>query len=445
MSKIDIILPAMGEGVVEATIIKILVNPGDNVAEDDVLVEIATDKVDSEITAPEDGVIGEILFSEEDTVKVGQTIMYLKNGNDTENSEPENKVNEEKPSIEEIITEPLEFDRHKTDEEKTSLDVSGVNADDIPFKTENGSFLSPLARSIVKQEEISLAEVNSITGTGINNRITKRDILLYLEKENTTKKEKEITKITPVVEEKQPVISQTDDIEIVKMDRVRQLISKHMTNSIRTSAHVMSAVETDVTNIVNWRNRNKDKFLALHGEKITFTPIFVEAVAKALKDFPLINISIDGENIIKKKNINIGMATALPNGNLIVPVIKNADTQNLPGLAKNVNDLANRARKNNLQPDEIQDGTFTITNFGSFDNIFGTPIINQPEVAILGIGAIKKQVAVIETPTGDTIGIRNKMILSLSYDHRAVDGALGGMFLKRISDYIESFNELDLK
>lgn len=445
MSKIDIILPAMGEGVVEATIIKILVKPGDNVAEDDVLVEIATDKVDSEITAPEDGVIGEILFSEEDTVKVGQTIMYLKNGNDTENSEPENKVNEEKPSIEEIITEPLEFDRHKTDEEKTSLDVSGVNADDIPFKTENGSFLSPLARSIVKQEEISLAEVNSITGTGINNRITKRDILLYLEKENTTKKEKEITKITPVVEEKQPVISQTDDIEIVKMDRVRQLISKHMTNSIRTSAHVMSAVETDVTNIVNWRNRNKDKFLALHGEKITFTPIFVEAVAKALKDFPLINISIDGENIIKKKNINIGMATALPNGNLIVPVIKNADTQNLPGLAKNVNDLANRARKNNLQPEEIQDGTFTITNFGSFDNIFGTPIINQPEVAILGIGAIKKQVAVIETSTGDTIGIRNKMILSLSYDHRAVDGALGGMFLKRISDYIESFNELDLK
>lgn len=442
MAKIDIILPAMGEGIVEATIIKLLVKTGDSVSEDDILVEIATDKVDSEISAPEEGIIGEIFFSEDDVVKVGDTILYMQKEGDASKEEPQEIINNDNK---EINTEALEFDRHKSEEEKIDMDVSGINADDIPFKTENGSFLSPLARSIVKQEEISLNQVNLIKGTGINNRITKRDILLFLELDNTDTVEQEITEESPVIKEKKIAVTQTEGVEIIKMDRVRQLISKHMTNSIKTSAHVMSAVETDLTNIVSWRNRNKDKFIALHGEKITFTPIFIEAVAKAIKDFPMINISIEGENILKKKNINIGMATALPNGNLIVPVIKNADKQNLSGLAKNVNELANRARNNKLQPDEIQGGTFTITNYGGFDNIFGTPIINQPEVAILGIGAIKKQVSVIETPTGDTIGIRSKMIMSLSYDHRAVDGALGGMFLKRISDYLESFNELDLK
>ena len=443
MAKIDIILPAMGEGVVEATIIKLLVNTGDKVNEDDILVEIATDKVDSEITAPEEGIVGEILFSEDDTVAVGETIMYLQKEGREQTSEPkEEEITESKP----VNTEPLEFDRHKAKEEILDIDVSVLNADDIPFKTENGSFLSPLARSIIKQEKISIVQLNQIKGTGINNRITKRDILLFLESPKTKQIEQivEPKKETVTIEKPQQA-SQVNDVEVIKMDRVRQIISKHMINSIRTSAHVMSAVETDLTNIVNWRNRNKEKFFALHGEKITYTPIFIEAVAKAIKDFPMINISIDGENILMKKHINIGMATALPNGNLIVPVIKNADKQNLSGLAKNVNDLANRARNNKLQPDEIQGGTFTITNYGGFDNIFGTPIINQPEVAILGIGAIKKQVSVIETPTGDTIGIRNKMIMSLSYDHRAVDGALGGMFLKRISDYLESFNELDLK
>jgi len=443
MTKIDIILPSMGEGVVEATIIKLLVNTGDKVNEDDILIEIATDKVDSEITAPEEGIIGEILFSENDTVNVGEIIMYINKEGEEQVSEPK-KVNIVESKS--VNTEPLEFDRHKSEKEKLDIDVSVVNADDIPFKTENGSFLSPLARSIIKQEKISLQQLNQINGTGINNRITKRDILLFLELPETKQIEQIIEPKKEIVTiEKIKPISQNSDIEIIKMDRVRQIISKHMINSIRTSAHVMSAIETDLTNIVNWRNRNKEKFFALHGEKITYTPIFIEAVAKAINDFPMINISIEGENILKKKHINIGMATALPDGNLIVPVIKNADKQNISGLAKNVNDLANRARNNKLQPDEIQGGTFTITNYGGFDNIFGTPIINQPEVAILGIGAIKKQVSVIETPTGDTIGIRNKMIMSLSYDHRAVDGALGGRFLKRISDYLESFNELDLK
>ncbi len=443
MTKIDIILPSMGEGVVEATIIKLLVNTGDKVNEDDILIEIATDKVDSEITAPEEGIIGEILFSENDTVNVGEIIMYINKEGEEQVSEPK-KVNIVESKS--VNTEPLEFDRHKSEKEKLDIDVSVVNADDIPFKTENGSFLSPLARSIIKQEKISLQQLNQINGTGINNRITKRDILLFLELPETKQIEQIIEPKKEIVTiEKIKPISQNSDIEIIKMDRVRQIISKHMINSIRTSAHVMSAIETDLTNIVNWRNRNKEKFFALHREKITYTPIFIEAVAKAINDFPMINISIEGENILKKKHINIGMATALPDGNLIVPVIKNADKQNISGLAKNVNDLANRARNNKLQPDEIQGGTFTITNYGGFDNIFGTPIINQPEVAILGIGAIKKQVSVIETPTGDTIGIRNKMIMSLSYDHRAVDGALGGRFLKRISDYLESFNELDLK
>ena len=430
----------MGEGVVEATIIKLLVNTGDKVNEDDILVEIATDKVDSEITAPEKGIIRDILFSEDDIIKVGETIMYLQTEEEQIN-EPIKEIIENKP----VNTEPLEFDRHKSGEKKLNLDISVVNADDIPFKTENGSFLSPLARSIIKQEKISLKQLNKINGTGINNRITKRDILLFLELQKTKNEELINKQQETFTVEKSQLISQSNDVEIVKMDRVRQIISNHMINSIQTSAHVMSAVETDLTNIVNWRNRNKDKFLALHGEKITYTPIFIEAVAKAIKDFPMINISIDGENILKKKHINIGMATALPDGNLIVPVIKDADKQNLSGLAKNVNDLANRARNNNLQANEIQGGTFTITNYGGFDNIFGTPIINQPEVAILGIGAIKKQVSVIETPTGDLIGIRNKLIMSLSYDHRAIDGALGGMFLKRISDYLENFNELDLK
>jgi 2-oxoglutarate dehydrogenase E2 component (dihydrolipoamide succinyltransferase) len=445
MDKIDVILPAMGEGIVEATIIKIFVKSGNKVKEDDILVEIATDKVDSEITAPEDGIIGDILFSENDVVSVGKTIMYLQKKE--YNPEIPNITENQHTQTTEINVEPLKIDRHNT-KSTEEFDLQQINADDIPFKTENGIFISPLARNIIKQENITNEQISTIKGSGINSRITKRDVLLFLETPSkneilNTKPKAEI----PEIKAEHSIgksITQNLDVNIIKMDRIRQLISQHMMQSIQTSAHVTSAVETDMTNIVNWRNRNKNKFQELHNEKITFTPIFIQAVAKAIKDFPMINVSVDGENIIKKNHINIGMATALPNGNLIVPVIKNADLQNLLGLSKTVNDLANRSRINKLTPDEIQGGTFTITNFGTFDNIFGTPIINQPEVAILGIGAIKKQVSVIETPNGDSIGIRQKIILSLSYDHRVVDGALGGMFLKRISDYLESFNELDL-
>ncbi len=438
MDKIDVILPAMGEGIVEATIIKIFVKSGNKVKEDDILVEIATDKVDSEITAPEDGIIGDILFSENDVVSVGKTIMYLQKKE--YNPETPNITENQHTQTTEINVEPLKIDRHNT-KSTEEFDLQQINADDIPFKTENGIFISPLARNIIKQENITNEQISTIKGSGINSRITKRDVLLFLE----TPSKNEILNTKPKAEHSiGKSITQNLDVNIIKMDRIRQLISQHMMQSIQTSAHVTSAVETDMTNIVNWRNRNKNKFQELHNEKITFTPIFIQAVAKAIKDFPMINVSVDGENIIKKNHINIGMATALPNGNLIVPVIKNADLQNLLGLSKTVNDLANRSRINKLTPDEIQGGTFTITNFGTFDNIFGTPIINQPEVAILGIGAIKKQVSVIETPNGDSIGIRQKIILSLSYDHRVVDGALGGMFLKRISDYLESFNELDL-
>ena len=419
MAKVEIILPAMGEGIIEATIIKLMVKKGDKVSEDDTLVEIATDKVDSEILAPEDGIISEIFFKENDIVKVGNTIINLENNNTVKNK---SKSKETIKIVEELLQDNNELD----------INIKNVDADDIPHKTLKGIFISPLVRSIIKQENINIDELNLIKGTGINNRITKQDILSYIEYSKT---KININKKTE---------DQLEKTEIIKMDRVRQIISKHMINSIKTSAHVMSAIETDVSNIVNWRNKNKENFLKINNERITFTPIFIQAVAKAISDFPMINISIDGENIIKKKNINIGMATALPNANLIVPVIKNADKQNLFNLSKLVNNLAENARNNNLKPEDIQGGTFTITNFGSFGNIFGTPIINQPEVAILGIGAIKKQVSVIETNLGDTIGIRSKMIMSLSYDHRVVDGALGGMFLKRISDYLEQFNEPDL-
>jgi 2-oxoglutarate dehydrogenase E2 component (dihydrolipoamide succinyltransferase) len=434
MANIDIILPAMGEGIIEATIIKLLVKSGDKVSEDDILIEIATDKVDSEITSPQDGTIGEILFKEDDLVKVGQTILYLGDGKN------EIIADKKKEQIE-IKEEPKKI--IETETIKINIEEN-INTEEVVKQTESGKFISPLVRNIAKQENISNNELNNIVGTGDNGRLTKRDILQYLENKKSGNNIEIIEEPKQeVIKEKKtefkPVIEQTSKHEIIKMDRVRKLISDHMLNSIKTSAHVSSFVEADMTNIVNWRNKIKNDFLKKEGEKITFTPIFIEVVAKAIKDFPMINVSIDGDNIIKKKNINIGMATALPNGNLIVPVIKNANKFNLTDLAKSVNDLANRARENNLRPEEIQDGTFTITNFGTFNNIFGTPIINQPQVAILGIGAIKKQVSVIETEAGDTIGIRSKMILSLSYDHRVIDGALGGMFLAKIGEYLENY------
>jgi len=435
MAKLDIILPAMGEGVIEATITKLFVNQGDKVKEDDVIIEIATDKVDSEITAPQDGIIGDILFNEDDIVRVGETILYLSDGK-------EDEMPKEDKKIEVKIEKTIETTPKIIEEEIPSIELNqNANADNFSNKTKSGKFISPLVRNIAKQENISINELDAIVGTGEYGRLTKRDILKYLDnkkeipqEETKPLKEKTIKVEAPKQEE------QNSQHEIIKMDRIRKLIANHMINSIKTSAHVSSFVEVDMTNIVTWREKVKANFLKNEGEKLTYTPIFIEVVAKALKDFPMINVSIDGDNIIKKRNINIGMATALPDGNLIVPVIKNADKFSLTGLAKTVNNLAKRGRESNLLPEEIQEGTFTITNFGTFNNIFGTPIINQPQVAILGIGAIKKQVAVIETKTGDTIGIRNKMILSLSYDHRVVDGALGGMFVAKIGEYLENYN-----
>jgi len=443
MAKIEILLPAMGEGIIEATITKWLVKEGEKVEEDQSLVEVATDKVDSEIPSPEDGVVEKLLFSEDDIPKVGDTIAII-NTNGSSSDESVEVESDKLPEKEEseTITEEIPGVDLVENSENESKDVLTIS------KTPGGKFLSPLVRSIAQKENVSLEELDTINGSGNTGRITKNDILNYINtrtssgvspeaQQQVSEKPKSKSVSKPEVN-KDAVYS--GDYEIVEMDRMRKLIAEHMVHSKHTSPHVTSFIETDVTNMVNWRNKNKERILEKEGVKITFTPIFVEAVVKALKDYPMINVSVDEDKIIKKKNINIGIATALPSGNLIVPVIKNADRLNLVGLAEGVTDLATRARDNKLKPDEIQGGTFTITNFGTFGNTSGTPIINQPQVAILGVGAIEKKPAVIETPTGDAIAIRHKMILSLAYDHRVVDGALGGMFLKRISDYLEGFD-----
>ncbi len=431
---LDILLPAMGEGVIEATITQILAKVGTEIEEDDSIFEIATDKVDSEIPAPENGIISEIFVEEGDVVKVGQRIAVL---------QVEGEASENKMELTELVSESMDspvekIELNETDSLEGFEERAESKIDEINYVN---AFLSPLVKSIIKKENITSNEINQIIGTGLNNRITKDDILDFLKNRNENtpalSAKKEVVKEPAEIKS---VVSMSAEDEVIEMDRMRKLIAEYMVKSVQTAPHVTSFVESDLTVIVNWRNKNKDLFLQTKGEKLTFMPIIVEAMVKAIKDFPMINVSIDGNNIIKKKNINIGMAAALPSGNLIVPVIKNADEKNLVGLAKQINDLANRSRINKLQPDEIQGSTITITNLGSFGNIAGTPIINQPNVAILAIGAIIKKPAVIETPEGDTIGIRHKMMLSLAYDHRVVDGALGGMFLKRVSDYLEAFD-----
>lgn len=440
MAQTEILLPAMGEGIIEATITKWLVNVGDKVEEDQSIVEVATDKVDSEIPAPQDGIIEKIFFNEDDIPKVGDTIAIIS----TNSSETiPNEIQKDEPKTDIIIKE-IEQD----------ISVKDKNIDEnqdsqVLSKTPGGKFLSPLVRSIADKEQVSADELDRINGSGNTGRITKKDIVNYLNTRTNTgidsSSKPSVETKTAIQQIAKPQINKEQlysggEYEIIEMDRMRKLIAEHMVMSKQISPHVTSFIETDVTNMVLWRNKNKERILEKENVKLTFTPIFIEAVVKALKDFPMINVSVDGDNIIKKKNINIGVAAALPSGNLIVPVIKNADKLNLMGLAANLNDLASRARENKLKPDEIQGGTFTITNFGTFGNTTGTPIINQPQVAILGIGAIVKKPAVIETPTGDAIAIRHKMILSLAYDHRVVDGALGGMFLKKISDYLEEFD-----
>ena len=427
MAEFKVELPKMGESVAEATITSWLKSVGDSIEEDEPIVEIATDKVDSEVPSPCSGILKEILFNENDIVPVGAVFAIIESELNQESSEiinaPKEKIEEE---IEVEILEPLA----NLSKEKIKNDYSSAS-----------KFYSPLVKSIAAKEGIAKSELENINGTGSNSRVTKKDILSYLK---SRKEEKTISSPikqtnTKVVSPK-PMYNVSGSDEIIQMDRMRKLIADHMVNSVQTAPHVTSFVEADVTNLVLWRNKIKNQFQEKEGEKLTFTPIFIEAVAKAIKDFPLVNSSIDGDNIIVKNNINIGMATALPSGNLIVPVIQNADQLNLVGLAKKVNDLANRAKLGQLKPDEISAGTYTISNVGTFGNVMGTPIINQPQSAILALGAIQKKPAVIETDSGDLIGIRHKMFLSHSYDHRNIDGALGGQFVRKVADYLEAFD-----
>ncbi|OOV27694.1 diapophytoene dehydrogenase [Flavobacterium sp. LM5] len=432
MARFELKLPKMGESVAEATITNWLKQVGETIEADEAVLEIATDKVDSEVPSEVSGVLVEQLFQINDLVQVGQTIAIIETeGGAVAESVVANAVPEEVVAIEKSI----------------ELAKEAVLAP-VDF-TESDKFLSPLVKNIAKEEGISVAELQTISGTGKEGRITKVDILEYIKNRGNQPKVvatpslmvDTVSSVSPIpVATKAAPVSVNGGDEIVEMDRMRKLISGYMVASVQTSAHVQSFIEVDVTNIVKWRDRVKTAFEKREGEKLTFTPIFMEAVAKALKDFPGMNISVDGDFIIKKKNINLGMAAALPNGNLIVPVIKNADQLNLVGMAKAVNDLGNRAKAGKLKPDDTQGGTYTVTNVGTFGSVFGTPIINQPQVGILALGAIRKVPAVIETPEGDFIGIRQKMFLSHSYDHRVVDGALGGSFVKRVAEYLEAFD-----
>lgn len=425
MKRIEVTLPAMGEGITDATITRWLVSVGDHVDEDTPIVEIATDKVDSEIPAPHAGRLASIAFKEGDVPQVGQVIAVIE-------AEGEAATNNDQPEIEKFTSEIPGIGQIK---QEVELEKPAANIDE--------AYLSPLVKSIVKKEHISKEELQNIVGTGLGGRVTKEDMLQFISnRDSAVLKTKNVSTSNSSKQEIAPPnkIEPGEDIEVVPMDRMRKLIADHMVMSMQTSPHVTSFIDVDLTNIVKWRERNKADFQRKEGQKLTFTPIFFEAIARAIKEFPGINASVDGDRILIKKRINLGMATALPSGNLIVPVIKNAERLNITGLAIAVNDFAERARANKLLPDEIQGGTFTITNLGAFDTLAGTPIINQPQVAILAIGAIKKIPVVIETSEGDSIGIRSVAILSLAYDHRVVDGALGGMFLKRVKDLLEQFD-----
>ena len=436
MARFELRLPKMGESVAEATITNWLKEVGDKIEADEAVLEIATDKVDSEVPSEVSGILVEQLFGKDDLVQVGQTIAII----ETEGDAPAVKAVEEAAFAAEV-----------TEIENTIEAVKETFSAPQDFTTSD-KFFSPLVKNIAKEEGISIAELDGMSGSGKDGRVTKEDILKYIEDRKSgvvTPKVAEPAKTVEPVKAAEPVVQKSQQAvpvsvnggdEIIEMDRMRKLISGYMVASVQTSAHVQSFIEVDVTNIVKWRDKVKAAFEKREGEKLTFTPIMMEAVAKALKDFPGMNISVDGDYIIKKKNINLGMAAALPNGNLIVPVIKNADQLNLVGMAKAVNDLGNRAKAGKLKPDDTQGGTYTVTNVGTFGSVFGTPIINQPQVGILALGAIRKVPAVIETPEGDFIGIRQKMFLSHSYDHRVVDGALGGSFVKRVAEYLEAFD-----
>ena len=429
MARFELKLPKMGESVAEATITNWLKEVGDKIEADEAVLEIATDKVDSEVPSEVSGILVEQLFGKDDLVQVGQTIAII-----------ETEGGELVPDVKESAAPEAVAEVTKTVDAAKESVATPANFSD------SEKFLSPLVKNIAKEEGISVAELDTISGTGKEGRVTKNDILEHVKNRSSQPAavaapvaEVQKAVAVPVVQKAAPVSVSGGD-EIVEMDRMRKLIAGYMVASVQTSAHVQSFIEVDVTNIVKWREKNKVAFEKREGEKLTYTPIFMEAVAKAIKDYPGMNISVDGDFIIKKKNINLGMAASLPNGNLIVPVIKNADQLNLVGMAKAVNDLGGRAKAGKLKPDDTQGGTYTVTNVGTFGSVFGTPILNQPQVGILALGAIRKMPAVIETPEGDFIGIRQKMFLSHSYDHRVVDGALGGSFVKRVAEYLEAFD-----
>lgn len=438
MALVEIVMPKMGESIMEATILKWVKKVGDHIEMDETILEIATDKVDSEVPSPVSGTLTDIRFQENDVVGIGTVIAVIATEGEAANAKASPAVAEAPAPA-----APSNGQAAKKAEAAPATVTAEASAPIERSTAASGRFYSPLVRTIAQKEQISLTELEAIQGSGMQGRVTKKDILSYVENRQTPAAPQPVAQqtATPAPAASAPsAVSLSGNVEIVEMDRMRKLIADHMVMSKHTSPHVTSFVEVDVTNMVNWRSRVKDLYEKKYNEKITFTPIFIEAVARALRDFPMVNISVDGTKLIVKKDINIGMATALPTGNLIVPVIKGADQLNLAGLTKSVNDLANRARKNQLKPEEIQGGTFTLTNVGVFGNVMGTPIINQPQVAILAVGAIRKKPAVVETEYGDLIAVRQMMFLSLSYDHRVVDGFLGGSFLRRVGDYLEAFD-----
>lgn len=449
MALVEVLLPAMGEGIIEATLIAWTKKEGETVSIDENLIEVATDKVNSEVPSTVSGTLSKCLYQENDVIPVGKPFAIISTSeSDQVSSQPAPQVNLEQeaiiPDLPEKIAEPVVAPVTQITESSTHTQSSD-------------RFYSPLVMNMAKEENISMRELDMIVGSGQGGRVTKEDMLQYLSQgRHSAVQQANINPPAPIAEVQKKAITSEPvktesakvetsvnfgpEVEVVKMDRMRKLIADHMVKSVQTSPHVCSFIEADVTAMVQWRNKVKNKFKELYGENLTYTPILIEAIAKALREFPMINSSLDGDNIIVKKEVHIGMAAALPDGNLIVPVIKNADMLNLMGLAKKVNDLGARSKKNQLKPDEISGGTYTMTNLGSFGNLFGTPIINQPQVAIMGVGAIVKKPVVIETPDGDTIGIRHMMYLSHSYDHRVVDGMLGGTFVKRVADILESFD-----
>lgn len=443
MAKTDVTMPKLGESVMEATITSWLVEEGDRIEMDQPIVEIATDKVDSEVPSPVSGILVKKIFAKGDVVKIGDAFAVIET---SAGAVVETTHIKETPVVKET------YQNGSTSSNKETPVLSTITKPAITKTTDTSRFYSPLVKTIASKENISVQELEAIAGTGLDGRVTKQDILAYIEKgksggqQTKVKTEAFVTETKPSDQKQtthihqKPSISISGSDQIVEMDRMRKMIAQHMVMSKHTSPHVTSYVEADVTNLVRWRDKIKGEFEKKYGEKLTFTPMFIEAIVQAIKEFPGVNASVDGDNIVIKGRINIGMAAALPTGNLIVPVIKNADQMNLFGLTKAVNDLANRARIGKLLPDEIADGTYTLTNVGTFGNVMGTPIINQPQVAIMAVGAIRKRPAVIETDEGDVIAIRNMMFLSHSYDHRVVDGALGGKFVRRVADLLESFD-----